>query len=285
MSRTTYTSVGPTRSKLEWEEWSCPFCNTRAVDDGIKAPKGWYRCPACGTAMPQHQMFYRTRGILVGPSNAFPTLELVGSVVSDATTPAVISAGDITAQPGDQLIAQALGKTTGLVDTALSVTWGSAAVAMLPDADTYLFDSSTAYGRCMRHTVLAPQTAAMTFNFSGTVPEHRVVVVMRLRGVVAPTAEPYSDQDDRQGYPDAITSIFAQNDDYLVLCHAQSADVSTTPVTWDNSVTQRIRLGSTSLVNSVLSNTVAQSVNRTIRMTSGPNVPHGTGFFAFTIQQ
>ncbi len=285
MARNTFVTTGPTRSKLEWEEWLCPFCNTRAVDEGLKAPKGWYRCPACTTATPQHQMNYRVRDILVGPSNAFPSLEMVGSVTSDATTPAILSVGTITAQPGDQLIAQVVGRSAGAVDLTVSVTWGSASVAILPLSEAYSFDSGTAYGQCMRHTVTAHQTAEMTFDFSGTVPEHRAVLVVRLRGVVAPSIEEFADQDDRLGYPDSITPSFTTGGDYIVYLHAQGADVATTPVAWDNHLAPRFRIGTASVVNSVLSSSYPKDVNTLTHMTSGPNVGHGTGFFSFRIQQ
>jgi hypothetical protein len=278
-------STGHRGSVLAWPERACPFCNTRDVRALVPAPKGWYRCHACGTATPEHQMFYRTHRILVGPSNAFPTLELVGSVMSDAQTPATLSAGTITAAPGDQLMAQVVARTTGIVDLTVSVTWGNAAVAMLPAADIYSFDGGAGYGQCMRHTVVAHQTAAMDFNFSGTVPEHRAIVVVRVRGVIAPAVEPFDDQDDRNGYPDQLTVATTRTDACLVVFHAQAADLATTPVVWDNQVTQRIRLGSASLVNSVLSNSIPLSLPTTVRMTSGPAAAHGTGWFEFGIQR
>lgn len=285
MSRTTYLTAGPGRSSLEWAERACPFCNTRDVGQGIKAPKGWYRCPACGTATPEHQMFYRSRSILVGPSSAFPTVELMASLTSDALTPAILSTDPITAAPGDQLIAQVLGRSAATVDSTVSVTWGSSVAAMLPPSETYALESGTSYGRCMRHTVVAHQSAAMSFDFSGTVPEHRVIVVVRVRGVVAPAIESFSDVDDRVGYPDTIALSFGNTLDFLVLCHGQAADLGTAPVTWDNSVTPRFRIGSASLVNSILSRVGPTSVPQAVQQTSGPSASHGTGFFAFRIQQ
>lgn len=54
------------RPRQERIESLCPACDANADGKGLKAPKDWYRCPACGTATPRHKLRTKRRVDLMG---------------------------------------------------------------------------------------------------------------------------------------------------------------------------------------------------------------------------
>lgn len=150
-----------------------------------------------------------------------------------------------------------------------------------------MLSSSNAYqivpgsGGCLRHTVLASQSAEMTFTWLGSVPSHRVILVIRVRGLVAPSTEPFDDLEGSLGYPESYFAGSTGN--FVVLCHGQAADVATTPVVWDSQTQVWGRIGTTSFTNSIITTSYPQTLPITIQSLSGPAAYHSTGFFGFQI--
>lgn len=50
---------------MSYQESYCPSC-AAVAEAGLKAPPGWYRCPACHEALPRHKLPRRTVQLSMG---------------------------------------------------------------------------------------------------------------------------------------------------------------------------------------------------------------------------
>lgn len=250
----------------------CPSCSEIVIGNV---------CPRCRYAMPRELLQWS------GGVPKFPTVEVVGSLSATVGGVAVLTTGSISALPGDHLFAQVVGrKAVPIVDTTVSVSWGTASIAMLAEAFTYSPVLGTSYARCMNHKVVEAQTATMSFNFSGTIPDNRLVLVVRVRGIVPAAVGQFDDIEEEPGYPSVMNTfnVPATTNGFLVVCHAQDADIDTTvPVQWAGGLTQQARIGAGNIINSIMTSGYPVKIPATITAISGPARPNATGFFWYVI--
>jgi len=274
-------------------ELFCPFCGEVAEERGktrsLLAPPGWYRCPDClndtlGFKLPARK---RVLSTLLAGQPPPGRVVFAGSLGSDTPSTTTLSLGDVSAQTGDQLIAQVVMKhpNASFTRTDPTVSWGAASVAMLGAGSNYGMTAGMGvdFCGCMRHTVLVGQKAPLSFTFSGTVADHRAIVAVRVSGLVTPLVEPFDDVEQEFGYPyDLVTGTFP-NADFFVIAHAQSVTSTGQAATWENRLGVDGRIDTGTIVNTMLSTVVPVPSSNTFRATSGPSGGHGAGFFGFKI--